>query len=388
MNFNFLSPVPDFVLAHNELLSPQALGRKLRIHSAQKGIPDLEGVNIAILGVLENRNDINYLGVDFKLNEIRKSLYALYPGSWTTTIADLGDINKGESVEDTYFALKTAIAILIKKKIIPIIIGGSQDLTYANYRAYDDLIPMVNIVSVDCSFNLGDSSKPIKNNSFVGKIILDEPYNLFNYANIGYQTYFNSQEEIDLMDKLYFESYRLGQVSKDITIVEPVMRDANMVSIDLNCVKGAEVSLNQKFSPNGLDGKEICAISRYAGISNKVSSIGIYEYKPSKDDEITSMLIAQIIWYFIEGVNFRVKDDIFLDENSYQKFITLVDAEELVFYKSNKTGRWWIEIPFLSDVNNKLKRHTLLPCMHQDYLDACSNKVPNRWYKALQRNSL
>jgi formiminoglutamase len=388
MNFNFLSPVPDIVLAHTQLLSPQTLGRKLKIHSAQKGIPDLEGVNIAILGVLESRNDVNYLGEDFKLNEIRKSLYALYPGSWTTTIADLGDINKGESVEDTYFALKTTIAILIKKKIIPIVIGGSQDLTYANYRAYDDLFPMVNIVNVDCSFNLGDAAKPIKNNSFVGKIILDEPYNLFNYANVGYQTYFNSQEEIDLMDKLYFESYRLGQVSKDITIVEPVMRDANMVSIDLSCVKGAEVSLNQKFSPNGLDGKEICAISRYAGISNKVSSIGIYEYKPSKDDEMTSMLVAQVIWYFIEGVNFRIQDDILLDENSYQKFITLIDAEELVFYKSNRTGRWWIEIPFFNEVNTKLKRHTLLPCMHQDYLDACNNKVPNRWYKALQRNSV
>src|SRR5690606_34557316 len=292
MNFNFLSPVPDFVLAHNQLLSPQALGRKLRIHSAQKGIPDLEGINIAILGVLENRNDVNCLGEDFKLNEIRKSLYALYRGSWTVTIAVLGDINRGESVEDTYFALKTTISILIKKKIIPIVIAGSQDLTYSTYRAYDDVFAMVNIVNIDSSFNLGDSAKPIKNNSFVGKIILDEPYNLFNYANVGYQTYFNSQEEIDLMDRLYFESYRLGEVSKDITLVEPVMRDANLVSIDLNSVKGSEVSLNQKFSPNGLDGKEICAISRYAGISNKVSSIGIYEYRPSKDDEMTSMLVA------------------------------------------------------------------------------------------------
>ena len=388
MNFNFLSPVTDFVLAHNELLPAQSLGKKIRIHSAQKGVPDLEGVNVAVLGVLENRNDINYLGESFSLNEIRKALYSLYPGSWSTTIADLGDINKGASVQDTYFALRTTVSELIKKKIIPIIIGGSQDLTYPVYRAYDDLIPMVNIVNVDCSFNLGDSSKPIKNNSFIGKIILDEPYNLFNYANIGYQTYFNAQEEIDLMDKLYFESYRLGQVSKDITIVEPVMRDANMVSIDLNSVKGSEVSQNQRFSPNGLDGKEICAISRYAGISNKVSSLGIYEYKPSKDDGLTAMLISQMIWYFIEGVNFRVKDDMFSDESSYQKFITLVDSEELIFYKSNKTGRWWIEIPFLSDVNNKLKRHTLLPCMHQDYLDACNNKVPNRWFKALQRNIL
>jgi hypothetical protein len=38
--------------------------------------------------------------------------------------------------------------------------------------------------------------------------------------------------------------------------------------------------------------------------------------------------------------------------------------DELIFYKSLKTGRWWIEIPFLPDVNNKLKKHTLLPCMH------------------------
>lgn len=388
MNFNFLSPVPDSVLAYNELLSSQALGRKFRIHSSQNGIPDLGGVQIVILGVLENRNDVDYIGEEFNLNEVRKALYALYFGSWNTEVADLGDINKGESVSDTYFALRETLEVLITKKIIPIIIGGTQDLTYANYRAYDDLIPMVNIVNVDCRFDLGDSAKPIKNNSFVGKIILDEPYNLFSYANIGYQTYFNSQEEIDLMEKLYFETYRLGKVASDIKIVEPVLRDANVVTLDLKSVKGAEVSLKQKISPNGLDGKEICAISRYAGISNKVSSFGIYEYKPSKDDRITSMLISQIIWYFIEGVNYRVKDDDFSDKNNYQKFITLVESQELVFYKSIKTGRWWIEIPFLTQVNNKLKRHTLLPCMHQDYKDACNNKVPDRWYKALQRNSI
>jgi arginase family enzyme len=388
MNFNFLSPVSDLVLAHNELLSQQALGRKLRIHSKQQGIPDLEDVNVALIGVLENRNDHNYIGDEFQLNDIRKAFYSLFPGSWNTVIADLGDINQGESVEDTYFALKTTVAILIQKKIIPVIIGGSQDLTYANYRAYDMIIPMVNIVNIDCKFDLGDSNKPIKNNSFVGKIILDQPYNLFNYATIGYQTYFNSQEEIDLMDKLYFESYRLGQVSKDLSLVEPVLRDANIVSLDLSSIKSAEVSLNQKYSPNGFDGKEICTISRYAGISNKVSSFGIYEYKPSKDDEITSMLIAQIIWYFVEGVNFRIKDDDFTDENSYQKYITLVEDQELIFFKSNKTGRWWIEIPFLTEINTKLRRHTLLPCMHQDYLDACNNKVPDRWYKAFQKNSV
>ena len=206
MNFNFLSPVSDMVLAHGELLSQQALGRKFKVHSEQLGLPDIEDVQIAIIGVKENRNDINYIGAQLDFDNIRKALYSLFPGNWYTIIADLGDIAPGESVEDTYYALKTIIALLVEKNIIPIIIGGSQDLTYSNYRAYDNLQPMVNIVNVDTNFDLGDTSQPIKNNSFVGKIILEEPFNLFNYSTIGYQTYFNSQEEIDLMETPLFRS--------------------------------------------------------------------------------------------------------------------------------------------------------------------------------------
>ena len=41
---------------------------------------------------------------------------------------------------------------------------------------------MINIVNIDKSFDLGDSGKPINNGSFLGKIILEQPYNLFNYT--------------------------------------------------------------------------------------------------------------------------------------------------------------------------------------------------------------
>ncbi len=386
MNFNFLSPVSDAVLAHNELLSEQALGKKIKVHSSQQGIPDLDGVSLAIIGVKENRNDVNYMGEELNFDAIRTSLYALFPGNWHTSIADLGDIPAGSSAEDTYYAVRAIISVLIEKKVIPIIIGGSQDLTYANYRAYDTMAPMVNIVNVDSNFDLGDASVEMKNNSFLGKIILEQPYNLFNYSAIGYQTYFNSQEEIDLMDKLYFEAYRLGEVTHNINMVEPVMRDAHIVTIDLKSVRAAEVGAKQKFSPNGFNGKEICAISRYAGISNKVSSFGVYEFKSATELDATPMLVSQMIWYFIEGVNCRIHDDVFSDEENYQKYNVLIEDEELIFYKSIKTGRWWIEIPFLPNVNNKLKKHTLLPCTHEDYVEASQGKIPERWYKAYKKN--
>jgi formiminoglutamase len=170
-------------------------------------------------------------------------------------------------------------------------------------------------------------------------------------------------------------------------MVEPLMRDAHIVSVDLKSVQASEVSAKLKYSPNGFSGKEICAICRYAGISNKVSSFGIYEYHNSKNDEASSMLIAQMLWYFIEGVNCRVNDDDFTNDQHYQKYTILIEGDELVFFKSVRTGRWWIEIPFLPDVNNKLKKHTLLPCMHSDYLQASKGEIPERWYKAYRKNS-
>ena len=277
------------------------------------------------------------------------------------------------------------MSLLLKKNIIPVIIGGSQDITYANYRAYDNVKPMINIVNVDNSFDLGDSSKPITNMSYVGKIILEKPYNLFNYTALGFQTYFNSQEEIDLMEKLYFEYERLGDISYNIKSVEPAMRDADLVTIDLNSVKSSEVSSNQKFSPNGFDGREICAISRYAGISNMVSSFGIYEYKPSVNDESTAMLIAQMVWYFIEGVNCRVNDDNFKNPNEFNKYTVLVQDQELIFYKSLKTGRWWVETPHLPGVHTKKNKYTLLACMQSDYDTAVQGNIPHRWYKAYKK---
>ncbi len=188
------------------------------------------------------------------------------------------------------------------------------------------------------------------------------------------------------MDKLYFEAYRLGELSNNIRYVEPVLRDANIVTLDLKSIRSSEVSSKQKFSPNGFSGKEICAISRYAGISNKVSSFGIYEYIPSVEDEATEMLIAQILWYFIEGVNCRVMDSNFYNEDDFQKYTVLIDDQELVFLKSVKSSRWWVEIPFLQNSNNKLEEHSLLPCMHQDYVDASKGVIPERWYKAQKKN--
>jgi arginase family enzyme len=290
----------------------------------------------------------------------------------------------GAQLPDTYFAVSEIITSLLKKNIIPIIIGGGQDLTYINYRAYDSLEQTLNITAVDSRFDLGSLDDELTSQSYLSKIIMQKPNNLFNYSNVGYQTYFNSIGEIELFESLFFDTCRLGK-SKELENIEPAFRDADIVSIDIGAIRQSEAPANNNASPNGFYGEEICAIARYAGISDKVSSFGIYEYNSKYDNNHqTANLIAQMIWYFIEGVNFRVKDYPFSGKENYQKFTVLMeDDDPIVFYKSNKTGRWWIEINILSD--NKYKRHALIPCTYKDYTEATMQIIPERWYKAMQK---
>jgi arginase family enzyme len=380
MEFDFLKPLDNEILQFFKGFSSQQLGSKVVFHSAED-FPDLNKIKIAVIGVLENRGNINQTE-EVDLSHIRKELYGLFPGNWNASIADLGNILAGNSATDTYFALKKVVSNLIKKKIIPIVIGGSQDLTYALYRGYDDLEQMVNLVSIDNKFDFGKESEAVSATSYLTKIIIEEPNNLFNFSNVGFQTYFNSQEEIDLIDKLFFDAYRLGDVSNNIAIAEPVFRDADIVSIDLTSVKSSDSGNFTSFTPNGFTGKEICALSRYSGISDKVSLLGIFNHNNSKQE---SVLIAQIIWYFIEGFHYRSNEYPFGSKEHYIKYIIPLE-EELIFYKSNKTDRWWIEIPFISNGNNKLKKSTLLPCSYDEYLAACNQEIPERWWKAQRKN--
>lgn len=360
------------------------LGKNIQIHTEEQGFPDIFGLTIAVIGVKDGRGATNNFGCGEDLSSIRKSLYELFPGKWQIKIADLGNIQRGNTIEDTYFAVSTSVSYLLKKNIIPVIIGGGQDITYANYRAYDTLEQTVNLVSVDSRFDLGSAEDELSSKSFLSKVIMEQPNNLFNYSNIGYQTYFNSQEEIELLDKLYFDAFRLGQV-KDVTLVEPIMRDADIVSVDVGAIRQSEAPANNNASPNGFYGEDICAIARYAGISDKVTSFGVYEFNSKLDsNNQTAKLIAQIIWYFIEGVNSRAKDYPFVTKENYQKFTVLLsDDDPINFYKSDKSGRWWMEINLIS--NNKHKRHALIPCNYQDYVQALEQKTPKRWFKALQK---
>ncbi|MDT0293506.1 formimidoylglutamase [Mesonia ostreae] len=387
MSIDFFKPLAFESFLESLEKSPSLLGNQIQAYIEGEDFPNLEQVQIAIFGVVENRKDTKAPHAYFDFTAIRKEFYQLHSGNWDIQIADLGDIMSGDSVEDTYFAVKSVVFELLKQNVIPVILGGSQDLAYAQYRAYDDYGSMVNYVNVDSRFDLGNTEEDITSCSFVGKMVVNEPYNLFNYSNVGYQTYFNSQEEIGLLEKLYFDAYRLGEVGQNIAVVEPVFRNANMVTIDITSIEASVLGANN-LKPNGFNGREICAIARYAGISDELSSFGLYHLDYLVNSENSAKLVSQILWYFLEGVTYRKNENSLASKENFLKYQVPVNDDVLIFYKSNFSGRWWIEIPYSANFNNKLEKHTLLPCTYQDYEEACNQNIPERWWKARRKNEL
>ena len=382
MAFDFLVPVEDRIIAHCELLPSQAIGRNTYIHTAKDGLPVLANATVAILGVRETRNAFEKKLEQLNVSEIRFQLYRLLLGNWNTTIVDLGDIEEGATVEDTYFVVKEIVAGLLEENIIPIILGATQDVSYPAYRAFDGIKDMINLVAIDSRFDFGIDDELISSHSYMSKIITDKPNNLFNFSNIGYQSYFNAQEEVDLMERLFFDAYRLGEIANDLTLAEPVLRNANMVSLDARAVRASEMGLANSFSPNGFSGREICTIARYAGISDKISLFGIFEMENNQQSQ---QLIAQIIWYFIEGINYRIKESPYSKTEDFIRYTVPTEEEVLIFHKSQLTQRWWIEVPSIFSSHNKANTPALLPCTEKDYLDACSQNIPERWFKAYKK---
>ena len=362
-----------------------SIGASLEVHTMDN-FPDIENDSIALFYCPEFRNGEK--SVHGKSNDsFRNYFYDLsMPITWVKKIYDLGTLLPGETIEDTYYAVSHIVSELIKRNILPIIIGGAQDLIVPIYKGFAGSEQMVNITSIDAQVNLGSVEEPLTSNSFLSHLLMTKPCNLFNYSVIGLQSPYIRQDDIDLFDKLYFDSIRLGEFNQDFKKAEPLIRYSDILNIDLLSIKKADYPCEFNTTTNGFYSEQICQIAKYAGISDKLSLFSILNMFPNQLAEC-NQFVAEIIWYFLDGVFSRRGDFPVGSKKNYKKFIVqLQDAEkELIFYKSNLSERWWMEVPYNPSTESKYVRHHLVPCNFEDYELAMKNDLPDLWWKTYQK---
>lgn len=363
----------------------ERLSQKIISHT-EGCFPELEKNSIALISCPEYRNG-NGQNEKLKEDGCYAALSDLNTGEgWNFNIYDLGVIAPGNEIKDTYFALSQAVAELVKNNILPIVLGGTQDLTYGLYQAYQHLEQMVNLTTVDYAFDLGNPEENLASDGYISQIMMHRPCYLFNVSTIGIQAPYVRKSEMDLFEKLYFDVCRLGEFNADFKVVEPLLRNSDILSLDLDSIRSSDYN-NEDGMSNGFYANQICQVAKYAGISDKLAVFGLFNLVQNDRSAKNNRLIAEIIWYFMDGFAQRKGDFPIGTKRDYTRFNVHLEGYDgdLVFYKSPKSNRWWMEVPFPPKNGVKYERHHLVPCNFEDYQAAMQNEMPNLWWKTYQK---
>lgn len=383
MEISYLfEPIDESVFENKrDYFFPESFGKIIDKHT-EDFFPDWENADIVLLGIAEDRACVDSPGSELAPDIIRKHLYQLNRPTDNAKVVDLGNIKKKEEHKNTLMLLSTVLEILVKKGKVAVILGGTQEITYAQYLTYENSDKYINYVSVDSRFDLQEADFGLNNYSYNHQIFLHRPNNLFHFTNLGYQSHFISKQERSNLDQMYFESIRLGNLRRDIRLAEPPMRLADMVSIDMGCVRNSDAPGCNHGSTPGFFAEEICQIARYAGLGMNVSTFSVSEVNPVNDiQERTSQLAAMVIWYFIEGFYGRIEENILRDRSSVLKYNVHMEGmtEDIVFYKSELTGRWWMEVPSVDVFEDLEDNGVLVSCGKEDYEACLNDEIPPRW---------
>ncbi|MBI5917561.1 MAG: arginase family protein [Bacteroidetes bacterium] len=360
---NWLRPVNRELL--DAPLDKEQLGSKIKRFEDQ--MPSLEGVHVALVGIDEEAADA-----------VRRALYRLSFPFGKLEIADLGNVRKKENS----FILPL-LQELMDGKICPVVIGTDAKFSQSQYRAHFACQPSVSLVSIDerVAFHprLGELGGHYFNPVLNGKT---PP---FYFTAIGCQSHFVDDETFLELEKINADCVRLGKAKANLPETEPFIRNADMVSFHLSALKSAEAPGVANASPNGFLSEEACQLSRYAGMNDKLTSIGFYGFDHKLDrNGQTAQVLAQLVWYFLDGFGNR-KNDFPASMDGLVEYIVDFKGYDhpFTFWKSNKTGRWWLQVPVKT--KKKHQRHRLIPCPYNDYLMASKGELPDRLLLAFKR---
>ncbi|HZX72783.1 MAG TPA: formimidoylglutamase [Cyclobacteriaceae bacterium] len=349
-------------------------------------MPEYKNAQIAIFGIAEGRGTDTNKGSANGPDEIRKKLYALKRGTGKYNIVDLGNLKTGIDLDETYVRISEVCRMLLENNVLPVLLGGTHDLDYGQYRGYEDMEKLISLLNVDAFLDLEEGKDKVNARQHINKILLHEPNYLFSYTHLAHQSYLIDPHSIMVLEKMYFEAYRIGQLRTNLAEMEPAIRNADLLSFDITAIKSTDAPGNANAQPFGLTGEEACQICWYAGLNEKLSSAGFYEYNPEYDDahKKTASVIATMIWYFIEGFYHRKNEQDFRSNDFIKYVVSMpVQPETITFYKSKFTEKWWMEVS--PQRTGKYTRNSIVPCSYTDYQTATKGELPDRYINALAK---
>lgn len=330
--------------------------KQLLIHG--KKFPDTKNVDVALIGIDENAN------------LVREQLYQYSNKFHDLKIADFGNFKFNGKNNHLQAGLKECLIELNELNIKPIIIGAKHNINKA-------ISESINFSQVDYTLVSPDISS--EKNSLLNHFIKNKK--LFHASLLATQSFLIENDTLNELNEEFIEYARLGELRSNINMCEPLLRQSDVFEFNTSAIKYSEFQASLNQLPNGLTNQEACAICRYAGISNSISTFYFSGFDLTNNHITNAKQLAQMIWYVLDGIDNRFNDNPKLKHPNFTvyKCHTQMD-QDIVFIKSLQTERWWMQMPN----QNKKTAPKFIGCLESDFLSAQEGEVPEKWYRAMK----
>lgn len=297
------------------------------------------------------------MGYDAEVADaIRRDLYRCSYNFNKLQLIDLGNIRKKE-IDFTVQILDD----IEKSKINLVVLGPDEEFLRASTQLND---PGEQIAFIEKAGNL--LFEPSRISQFM------DQEKVKKVKLIGYQSHLFHMSK--LSNKKLNQSLGLGDLRNNMRDAEPVLRDVSKLYLMLDSIRYSELPGIKGTTPSGLTSEEASQLLRYYGLNPLRNCLSIFGYDPKYDFHSQGVkMVSQLIWYYLEGLDQKKSDQPDSRENMSQYVVELSDYNlSLSFWKSDYSGRWWVDIPVGE------KETLFLPCSYMDYKIACNNEMPKR----------
>ncbi len=329
---------------------------------------DIKTYDVAIIGISDATNSPDNLTCALSPNVIRARFSSLRSIGRHVKIIDLGNV-KGKSVRDKYFVVKEVVAELIKENVIVLFIGGSQDYFIPIVEGVKYPEKVVSII--DYKLDLGSDQDSYTSESFLTKLDGNFLINL-----LGVQGYYLGETQSQFLEKEGWYVSRLRDIRGDnISFIEPSLRDTHCLCFDIGAINSPNIKHYNGLNVNGFSALDACQIMWYAGQSDVMKSCYLSEFSAGINAVEGEVLMAQMVWHFIEGVSLRNYCRPEGNSNNCKIFIVHLQdyGLDLRFYKSKGSNKWWVALP-------NSKKEKIIACSEAHYESAKNGEIaPYLW---------
>lgn len=317
---------------------------------------------------------LSYGGTPDTWATTRQAWYRLAANFPTNVVADLGHLQGDEA------GLLETLATLRQQHIFPILLSTTPLIVPPLVRAL--AAPHLHIAIADSHLDYAWGDEP--------PALLNQLWQLRNEAWqqltwLGQQSYYVDNNVLAMLEQAHAELLRLGQLRQNIEEVEPVLRDVDMLGIHLGTVRYSDAPASGRCNPSGLWSEEVCRVVRYAAMSDKLQALALMGFDAQADASgLTANLLAQMVWFVVEGFLARKQDYPLQIEALKQYMVSIKEWDApLTFFKSTRSERWWFGLPDWELQAADEQAFYLVPCSYRDYVEASDGELSERLWKRL-----